>query len=281
MTVTLSTGFATNMAGDVGGRLMLSNCVLAYFTGAQPLTADAPPTTGSQRIIEFTKSGGVYTAETKAAWKIVLSGTSGTLDSLKIGGAAGWGILGAVITYTTDLTTTAALAATQINSYIGNVGFTATSSGANLYVYAPRGSGALLNGLALTAGATTLVATVGGDGTPSGSSGTVGVTAVNGCNFLAPVAGLISKESTVWQGVGGYNRAGSAISGFTSGNLTAGWCRIYCDPLDDDSQSTAFARIDMSINTANADIIANPTAIIPWNSTQPINTFSFTMPFHS
>jgi hypothetical protein len=276
MTVALSTGFRNDMTGDSGARVALANCCVAFFVGTQPVSPDNPPV--GQRLIEFTKGGGSYTGETLAQWKIPLTGAAGSVNTIKFGGASGWDILGSAVNFITDLPTTALAIAAQINSFVGNIGFTASASGAYVYVIAPRGTGALLNGLTLVATVTTMTATLAGDSTPSGSGGTAGVTAVNGCNFLPPVAGVLTKESSAWQGVAGKNRTGAAISGFTSGNLSAGWLRIYCDPLDDDSQSTVFRRIDMSIGTANADIIANPTASIAYNSTQTINTLPITLP---
>lgn len=276
MSVNLSTGFVNSMASHTGARRLLSNCYLAYFTGTQPASADSPP--GGQRIIEFTKAGGSFTGETRPEWKFTLGGASGSLNTVKIGGSTGWDILGGAVSFITDLTTTAAAVAAQINNNIAAGVFTARSSGADVYVKGPRGAGALLNSMTIVTTVTTMTATVAGDGTASGSGGTAGVTAVNGCNFQAPSSGVISKETSTWQGTAGNTRTGGAISGFTSGNLTAGFVRIYCDPADDDSLSTTYARIDMSIGTANADVIANPSATIAYGSVQTINTFSITLP---
>ena len=276
MAVRLSTGLRNLAQADVGMQRALANAYIAYFVGTQPASADAAPS--GQRIIEFTKAGGAYTAETLAEWKATLSGASGSVNTIKLGGASGWDLLGGAVTFTTDLTTTAALVAAQINAYLGNCDFSARSSGAIVYVKVPKGSGALMNSLTLTWGVTSLSATVAGDGTPSGSAGTAGVTAVNGCNFAAPASGVISKETSAWQGTAGTNRAGAAISGFSSGNLTAGWARIYGDGSDDDSLSTVYPRMDFSIGTANADIIANPSASIPYGSPQTISTWTITLP---
>jgi hypothetical protein len=276
MTVRLSTAFRNKMTGDDGGRLALANCILAFFVGAQPASADNPPQ--GQRILEFTKAGGVYTAPVGPQWLIPLTGAAGSINTIKFGGASGWDILGAPVNFATDLPTTAANVAAQINAFIGNVGFTASSNGANVSVIGPRAVGAALNSMTLLASVTTMTATLAGDSTPSGSGGVAGVAAVNGCNFQLPVGGVLTKETTAWQGVAGANRAGTAISGFSSGNLAAGWLRIYCDPSDDDSQSTNFARVDMSVGTSGTDMIANPSASVAFGSTQPINTFSIALP---
>lgn len=276
MAVRLSTGLRARMQGDDGLRLALANSYMAFFTGVQPSSADAAPT--GQRIMEFTKTGASFTGETQAEWKITLGGASGSLNTVKFGGASGWDILGGAVSFITDLATTAAAAAAQINAFVGNAGFTARSSSADLYIKGPKGSGALLNALTLVTTVTTMTAAVAGDATPSGSGGTAGVTAVNGLNFQPPVAGVLTKETGVWQGVGGKTRTAAAIAGFAAGNLTAGWLRIYGDAADDDSLSTVFARLDMSIGTSGTDLIANPSAVVAYNSTQPINTFSITLP---
>lgn len=278
-------------AGDVGLRRALSNCWIDFFEGTQPTTANGA-STGYQKIITFKTgtSSNAYVGETLPVWEVTLSGTtSGSLDTLKV---AGFDVLGGAVTYATSFTATAAAAAAQINANADNIGFSATSDGAVISVIGPPGVGTLMNPLALAATATTLTATVAGAGTPAASGGTDGIASAYGCNWLTPYDGsllavpdstvvVVSKDTTTWQGLGGFDKANAAISGFTSGSKTAGWGRICASPADNGtatSGETGFIRLDFSIGASGADVNISPSPSYTYNVTQYITGFLLKLP---
>lgn len=286
----MSDALTALMAGDVGLRRALSNCYVNFYTGSQPTDANQAPI--GQKIIAFRKGTlgtEVVTMPVRPEWKLTLSGTtSGSLDTVKV---AGFDVLGGAVTYATSFTNTAALAAAQINSNIANIDFTARSSGADLYIKGPYGVGTGMNALALTATATTLTATVAGDGTPTGSGGTAGVAAANTSNFLPPVDGAslspvlyamqLQKEASAWSGKAGFDHSNSAIAGFTSGTLTAGWCRIIASAGDDNTLSTGvdgFLRLDMSVGTSATDVIMSPSAGFAFGAVTTVSIFNLNLP---
>lgn len=276
--------------GDVGLRRALANSWIDFYVGTQPATANAAAT--GQKIITFKTgtSANAYIGETRPKWKVTLSGTtSGSLDTVTIGG---FGVLGGAVPYATSFTATAAAAAAQINSNIKNMDFIATSSGADLYVYGPIGVGTGMNALVMAATSTTLTATVVGAGTPAASGGTDGIASAYGLNWLAPYDGslltvpdstvvVLSKDTTTWQGLGGFDKSNSAISGFASGTLTAGWGRICASPTDDGSATsgeTGFVRLDFSIAASGADVNISPSPAYTYNVAQYITGFRIKLP---
>jgi len=257
----LSSGFVAALCQGGGYSKQINNGVLKLYSGAEPATADAAVT--GTLLATLTKSGSAYTAETQAEWKITLTGTSGTVSTVKIGG---FEVLGTGVAFITDLTTTAAAVAAMINNHSTSPQFPARSSGAVVYVKAPIGSGTAFNAIvcATTVTGGDIAATVAGDGTPSGSAGTAGVAAANGLNFQFPdVAGVFTKETTVWQD----------SSADASG--TVGYARLILDGTDDGTLSTSFRRIQFSVGTSGADItsqILTTTAAAP----AILNTLSLT-----
>lgn len=263
MALKFSTGLVQAVAGGYGWRQALANGRLKIFTGTQPADADSAIT--GTLLATFTLSGGAFTAEVRSQASITLTGSSGSLDSIKVGGALE--ILGSSVPYTTDLTTTAALVAAQINANFSVPDFAAESSGAVVTIFAPHGTGAGADGLTIAATATTLGASInGGSSSSFGGTGSpsAGTTAVNGLNFQAPVAGVLSKETTVWQ----------AVAGATG---TAGCFRFEADADDDQGASTSFRRFDGSIATSGADMNITSTTITS-GATESINTFTLTIP---
>lgn len=291
MTIRKSDALTFLEMGDVGLRRALANCWIDFFEGTQPATANAA-STGYQKIITFKTgtSSNAYVGETRPKWKVTLSGTtSGSLDTVKI---AGFDVLGGAVSYATSFTATAAAAAAQINSKVTNIDFIATSDGADLYIYGPIGVGTGMNALVCATTATTLTATVAGAGTPAASGGTDGIASAYGCNWLAPYDGtlltvpdstvlVLSKDTTTWQGSGGFDKGNSAISGFTSGTKTAGWGRICASPSDDGSATsgeTGFVRLDFSIGASGADVNISPSPAYTYNVTQYITGFRLKLP---
>lgn len=263
MALRSSTGTRQAVAGSYGWRQALANGRLRVYSGTQPTDAD-DATTGTL-LATFTLSGGSYTGEVQSQVSLTLTGASGSVDTLEVGGALE--ILGAAVSFDTDLTTTAAAVAAQINTYRSTPEFTATSSGAIVTIFAPIDTGAGADGLTLATTETTLGVSVnGGSSTTFGGTGSpsAGTTAVNGLNWQVPAAGVLSKEATVWQ-------ATAVATG------TAGYFRIEADPSDDQGSSTAYRRLDGSIATSGADLNISSTSIAV-DSVQTINTFTLTVP---
>ena len=229
MAIKVSTGLANRLADRSGYRTNVNNGRLLIFSGVQPTNADTA--SNGTSLCTATFSGGTFTAETLPVWTITLTGSAGSVDSVKIGGLE---LLSASVSFTTDLTTTATALAAAITNSFTLVDYTATSSSAVVYISGPVGSGAALNTAVCAATSTTMAATVSSGGLPT----TPGVTAVNGLQFTYPaVSGVFTKSGT-WSGLG-------AATG------TAGWFRYLCDGADSGiGASTTFARIDGSVTVA-------------------------------
>lgn len=277
--------------GDVGIRRALSNCWIDFYEGTQPTTAN-DAATGYQKIITFKTgtSANAYVGETLPRWKVTLSGTtSGSLNTLTVGG---FDVLDGAVSYATSFTVTAAAAAAQINASAKNIGFTATSDGADIYVYGPPGVGTKMNDLVLAATVTTLTATIASTGKPAASGGTDGIASAYGCNWVTPYDGssltvpdttviVIGKDTTTWQGLGGFDKSNSAITGFTSGSKTAGWGRICATPADAGaatSGETGYVRLDFSIAASGADVNISPSPEYTYNVTQYLTGFKIKVP---
>lgn len=263
MALRTSTGLRQAVAGAYGWRQALANGRLKIFSGTQPATADTAAS--GTLLATFTLAGGTFTAEVRSQASLTLSGGSGWLDTVTVGGAIP--ILGAAVSYTSDLTTTAAAVAAQINSYRSTPDFTAESSGDTVTIYAPWGLGASADGLTIATTETTLGVSInGGSSSAFGGSGSpsAGTTAINGLNWQVPVAGVLSKESTVWQ----------ATAGATG---TAGYFRFEADSDDDQGASTTFRRLDGSIATSGADLNLSSTTLTA-AAISTIGTFTVTVP---
>lgn len=179
---------------------------------------------------------------------------------------AGIELLSSAVNFTTDLATTAAALATAINNSRTVPDFEARSNGADVYVKAPIGSGASLNNLVLVIATSTMGATINGDGTPSGSGGTVGVAAVNGLDWqFPPVNGVLSKESNVWQD----------SSADASG--TVGYAVLILDKDDDFGATSVFRRVIFTVGASGADITSQ---VLTTTQGTPaiLNTFGITIP---
>lgn len=261
-----SDGFTLASANGVSYYDNISNGVLDLFSGVAPATANAARTVGNI-LATLTKSGSAWTPETRAQWKITLGGSSGSVNTVKIGGVE---VLGTAVNFTSDLTTTAALVAATINAHSAP-NYYATSALAVVYVWAPFNSGTSRNAIVCTTTVTTMTATVAGDGTPSGSGGTAGISAVNGLNWQYPgvvqtgVGCLFTKETTIWQ----------MTSPTASG--TVGWAQFRLDGADDHSANATFRRMQLTVGTSGADLNSSNltvTAGIP----AILNTLTFLAP---
>lgn len=253
-----STGLVNFMADSGSARTALANSRIDIYTGTQPASAD--DAISGTLLVTLTKGGGSFTAETLPQWKFTISGESGSIDSVKVGGVE---CLSAAVNYTTDLATTAAAVAANITAHFGIPDYRATASGAAVTISGPVGSGATLNSLSAVVTATTLTVAYNDTG-ETGAVFTSGVTCVNGCNFLFPaVAGVLTKETTDWSGV-------AVATG------TAGYFRIYSDSSDTKGSSTSFKRLDGAISTSGAELNISSTAITS-GGTFAINSGTFTV----
>ena len=260
-----SDGMNLAVANNGGWWDNLQGGVLDWWSGAEPATANLAAT--GTLLATLTKSGSAWTAETRAQWKITLGGSSGSVNTIKLGGVE---VLGTAVNFTSDLTTTAALVAATINAHT-YPNYFATSAAAVVYIYAPIGSGTGRNAIVCATTVTTMTATVAGDGTPSGSGGTVGVASANGLGWQYPgvvttgVGTLFTKETTIWQMT------------TPTQNGTVGYMRLRLDGADDQSANATYRRVQFSVGTSGADAISSNltvTAGVP----AIVNTATFLIP---
>lgn len=254
MTLRLSTALRDFVNNHGSLKDALHNGELKIYTGTQPATADTAPS--GTLLCTITAASAARTAEVQATGTVTLSGSSGSVDSITVDSVE---ILGAAVSFDTDLATTAAAVAAQINKYKSVPNYTASSSGAVVTIKAPRGMGALANSLTVDSTCTTLV------GTDVNTSG--GVTPVNGLRFGVSTDGVLVKDDAqVWSGV-------AAATG------TAGWFRFTGSVADSgatDSTDTQ-VRMDGSISTSGAQLNMSSTSITS-GATQTISSFPITLP---
>lgn len=226
MAIKVSTSLANLIADRSSFRQAVSGGRLLIFSGIQPASADSA--SNGTLLCTITESGGTFTGETLPIWTITLTGASGSVNSIKMGGLE---LLPTSIDFTTDLATTAMLVASAITNNYTLIDYTATSNLGVIYITGPKNSGASLNSTVCVATATTLEATVSNSGLPT----TPGVAAVNGLSFSYPASS------------GGFVLNGS-WSGTAVASGTATWSRYVCDAADlGTNASTAYNRIDGSI----------------------------------
>lgn len=257
MSLKVSKALRNNMLTFGTFRQTMSDCVLDVYTGGQPATAEATPT--GTLLCTYTRGAAAHTNEVRATGTITLSGGSGSVDSVTV---AGIEILGAVVPFTTDLNTTAALVAAQINDFHDYRLVSAKSSGAVITLTANRGFGAEVNTLAVVSATTVL----GGADVNIGSA-VAGVSAANGLNWDVTAAGVISKKaSEVWQGV-------AVATG------VAGWLRFRAATVDSGALDSleAFPRLDGAVANSGAELNLTNTSFtisIP----QVVTLFTLTFP---
>jgi hypothetical protein len=165
---------------------------------------------------------------------------------------------GTSVAFASTLTDTAAAAVVVINNTITFPDLEAYSSGADLFIKAPRAIGSLFNGLRLYgAGVDGLTVTVANNGQPQ----TWGIDSANGTIWLGtPITGEIAKEST-------------AVQGTPTINGTVSWFRWVFDPDDDGTtESTTFLRLDGLVGTSGADLNLSTTNLTT-SAPVVINTF--------
>jgi len=215
--------------------------------------------TGPGQIRKITDYVGSTTVASVATWDVTPDNTTTFIV------VAGVNLMSGVIAYTDSLTATNVLAVAAIASFIGIPDLTAYSDTDKLYVVAPKGSGAELNGLKLFAVASGgLTATVANAGRPN----TLGVACVNGLTWVAPAAdGAIAKEA-------------AALQGNATAAGTIGFMRLCLDPADDGTTtSTTYKRQDYSVGVGSGDVQLASLQVVISPAATPviINTFPLTV----
>ena len=257
MALRYSTGVRNFLMGYGSFKQAFQNGKLEIYTGSQPATADAAAT--GTLLCTITAASAARTAEVRASGTVTLTGgASGSVDTLTVNSV---NVLGAAVAYNASLTQTAADVAAQINSYLGNVEYVATSAGAVITITAMPGTGASPNGFVVASTATTITKT---DVNLSG-----GVAAVNGLSFgyAGAVAGTVSKlASQVWSGV-------------NDNTGTAGWYRIYGSVADaGGADATLLAiREDGAIAVSGAELNMSSTSLTA-TATTTISSWDRTLP---
>jgi hypothetical protein len=284
MTIRFSDGFLNALAGGMGYHDILKGCEADVYSGAQVSSANAAPT--GTKLFTTTLASVALTPEIRAAMTINPSGmtTAKLITSLKI---AGIQILGSTFTKTASHSADAVTLAGIINGYRQTLKVTAVVSGNNVIVYAPKNSGTLLNGTAITvtcnetgvlvidaetvdsATEHTLAYTFGGG---VGAGSTVGVAVAAGLTFTEPEGTKILSKSGTWTGLG-------------LADGTAGWMRFRCrnrltGAADSGALDAAYAdmRMDCAVGTSSATAEAVVgSLLVESGATQTIRSFALTI----
>jgi len=237
MAITFSTELLNKAAEGYGVRELLRDGRLYLYTGTSPGVNAAA--TGTLLNI-YTLSGGAFTPPVRAVGTATISGSGGTVDTIKVGGMAE-NLLSAAVAWDTDVTTTAVAVAANINAKQNALNITADNTAGVVNLYAPFWLGALADGLTVASTETTLVVT--------DANFSTGTTALNGLNFKFPaVAGVLSKETTIWQGT-------AAATG------TAGYFRFVAGGSTVSGVGGTDVRFDGSVGTSGADLNLSSTSI--------------------
>lgn len=247
---------ACNKTGSL--KNVMSNCVMKWYTGAQPATAEtAPP--GTLAAI-FSSGSAALTREVLAVGSVALTGGgSGSVNTLTVNSLE---IMGSATNFNTSLIQTATDIVTKINNNSQNLLFTASNVGgtsATITLTANPGLGALPNAWAVVATPTTITVT--------NNNMAGGVTPLNGLKWADSVAGVLAKDpSQTWSGV--------ALQ-----TVSVGWFRIEAavtDSLATDATGVIM-RIDGSVGISGAELNMGNPAIVA-GVTQRIDNFSLTLP---
>ena len=249
MTVRLSTGTRNGLAGNLAFAELFKGGTIQIYSGTQPVTADAAVTgtlLGTVSLASATPGN-----ETVATGTITITGTSGTITSVTVGG---FNIIpNDTVPWDATATQTAADLAAVINR---NGYYTATSSGAVVTLSPKPGAGAAHNGYAIVCtGITSTVVAM-----ASGANG------VNGLTFAPSSSGAVSKSGT-W-----------SFNGAVAG--TAGWFRLVGAAYDNGTLQvgpTWAPRLDGAIGTSGSDLnLSNITIAV--GAANTIDSFTFTIP---
>jgi len=255
MAIRITAALRNFLLRDGAFKNAFQNGIIKVFTGSQPATAEAAET--GTLLLKFTKASGAHTNEVLATGTLTVTGSlPGTFTSVTVNSVE---LLSGTVTGVTDLATTAAAIAQNINDNINVPEYTASSSGAVVTIKAAPGSGTTPNGW-------TVAATTTGTLTYSKTDMTGGVAAANGLIWGPVSAGKIVKGSDVWSGVG-------------LANGTAGWFRALpatSDPGTLDS-SELYMRLDGNISTSGANSNWTSTSVVI-GATVTADEFKITLP---
>lgn len=189
---------------------------------------------------------------------VTLAGSGGSVDSITVDGDE---ILGAVIAWDTDLATTAALVAAQINRNLPTHGekYRATSNGAVITIIALPSTGTSGNGKTVTSSVTTMTKT---DVNMGGTAGT-GVMGSNGLTYGDVASGVLSK-SGIWSGV-------NVATG------VAGYFRLIGSVNDGGTAGTTEIRVQGVCGISSGDYPMTSTTLTN-GQTHTVDAFSLTLP---
>lgn len=252
MTLRLSTGARNAQVGPQGLTGAFNKFVVNIYSGTQPVSADAA--VSGVLLGTVTLGSGAFTPETQATGTVTVTGSSGLISTVTVGG---FNIIGdTTVPYNTSAVQTASDLCSAINR---NGVYSATVSGAVVTIKPRPGVGAAHNTYVVTA-STTLTCTY------ANMSG--GVAAVNGLSFFDPATGVVNKPAGVVWG----------FTGVAAG--TAGWFRCVASVGDAGALASAApwpVRIDGAIATSGAEM-ALSNIVVAVGSPNTIDTFSFTQP---
>lgn len=258
MTIARSTGLVNFVASKGSVRQAMQNCRVLIF-GNSIQTPDGG-SGGVSPLVTLTPNGGAFSAEVLPKWRFVLSGSSGSVDSIKIGGVEQ---LVSPIAYATSLQNTAQLVVDAINNNGAHPDYTAAVSGANsdeVSIYGPVSCGASLNSLILAVTTTTLTATL----ASAGAVETTGVAAVNAGQWTyTPSNGVLSKDASPWSGT--IQTSGTAI-----------WFMLVTDNDNGMSASTTARRIVGKVELSGGDLDLSAISLVQ-SATVTINAWNLTV----
>lgn len=229
----------------------LANGVFEIFTGAAPASPNDAAT--GTKLVTVSLASGAVTSEVLSNGTVTLSGANGQVSGITVNSVE---IMSGIVLWDTDLTTTAANVAADINSNLSSPEYTATSSGAVITIKALPGTGSTPN--------TYVVATTVSGGTLAASDVNLasGVNPTNGLPYGAVTTGKLVK-SGIWSGVNG-----------NSG--TAGYFRLKGSVADADGSSTVLIRIQGTCGTSGADYNMSSTSLTS-GATHTVDTFELTL----
>ena len=232
---------------------------LEIRTGSAPATADAAVT--GTLLCTVTKASGARTKEALGRGCVTLAGSGGSVDSILVNGVD---ILGAAVAWDTDLTTTAANVAEQINSYqpIRGPKYMATSIGAVITIIMLYGTGTAGNGTAgtIVSSVTTMTST---DVSIGGTAGT-GTNGANGLEFSGCTNGVLGKGTAAWSGV-------NVATG------VAGYFRLISSVNDGGTAGTTEVRVQGVCGISSGDYPMTSTTLTS-GQTHTVDAFSLTLP---
>jgi len=234
----------------------MSNCVLKWYTGAQPATPETAPS--GSLLVTLSNASGALTREVLSVGSVDLTGGgAGSVDTITVNGIE---IMGSSTPFNTSLAQTAADVAFKINNNPRNLLFTSFVTATDVInIQGKPGLGALPNAWVVASTVTTITKT---DSNMAG-----GVYAVNGLNWGDSAVNVITKLSTqTWSGVAG-----------ASGS--AGYFRFEAAVSDAGGTDSAEAilRVDGTIATSGAEINMGSVTITS-GLTYTLDTFTVTLP---